>query len=202
MALRYGIVIDLRRCIGCDACTLVCKQKNGTAPGAYWCHVLKSEIGQYPNARAHYVPVICMHCADPPCVSVCPTSASIKRADGIVVIDREKCIGCRTCMLACPYGARYFSRKYRGYYGDQGMTDYEKAHRDVEVEGTVSKCNLCVDLVERGESPACVQTCPSKARFFGDLDNPESQVSRLIVSRGGYQIHSDLGTDPSVYYLP
>jgi molybdopterin-containing oxidoreductase family iron-sulfur binding subunit len=200
--LRYGMVIDLSRCVGCDACTLACKQKNGTTSGVYWCQVLKSEVGRYPNARPSYTPLHCMHCANPACVGVCPTGASVKRADGIVLVDQEKCIGCRACMIACPYDARFFLKKYEGYYRDKGLTAYEIAHRAGKVEGTISKCDLCLDLVEAGDMPACVQACPSRALFFGDLDDAESQIAKLIVARGGYQLHPEIGTDPSVYYLP
>ena len=199
--MRYGMVIDLNRCVGCDACTFACKQKNGTASGVYWCQVLKSETGSYPNARPSYTPLLCMHCASPACVDVCPTGASVKRADGIVYIDQDKCIGCRACILACPYEARSFSKKFRGYYPDKGPTAYETLQQEGKVKGTVSKCNLCLDLIETGGIPACVQTCPSSARFFGDLDDPESQVAKLIASRGGYQLYPEIGTDPSVYYL-
>jgi len=104
-------------------------------------------------------------------------------------------------MIACPYDARYFLKNHQGYYQDEGLTAYEIAHQAGKVNGTISKCNLCLDRVEAGGLPACVQACPSKARFFGDLDDPESQVAKLIVSRGGYQLHPEIGTDPSVYYL-
>jgi molybdopterin-containing oxidoreductase family iron-sulfur binding subunit len=143
-----------------------------------------------------------MHCADPACVGVCPTGASIKRADGIVLVDQEKCVGCRACMIACPYDARSFLKKYGGYYRDKGLTAYEISHQAGKVEGTISKCNLCLDRVEAGDVPACVQACPSRARFFGDLHDPQSQVVQLITARGGYQLHPEIGTDPSVYYLP
>jgi Fe-S-cluster-containing dehydrogenase component len=200
--LHYGIVIDLNRCIGCDSCTLACKQMNGTPSGVYWCRVLKSEVGQYPNARPSYTPLLCMHCEKPACVEVCPTGASTRRQDGIVVIDQEKCIGCRACMMACPYDARFFNYQYQEYHPDQGLTPYETAHRIGKLKGTVSKCNMCMDLIEAGDLPVCVQTCPAKARFFGDLDDPESQVAKLIISRRGYQIHPEVQTNPSVYYLP
>jgi Fe-S-cluster-containing dehydrogenase component len=201
--VRYGIAIDLKRCIGCDACTLACKQKNGTTTEVYWCKVLKSETGRYPNARPSYTPLLCMHCAHPACVEVCPTGASQKREkDGIVVIDQDKCVGCRSCIIACPYDARYFSdKKKQGYYPDLGLTAYEVAQQEGKIKGTVSKCNLCLDRLETGDLPLCVLTCPAKARFFGDLDDPKSEVAKLIVSHGGYQLLQEAGTDPAVYYL-
>jgi len=201
--MRYGMVIDLQRCIGCNACTLACKQEHGTQPGIFWGRVLISESGRYPNARQEYQPILCMHCADAPCVDVCPTGATQKLENGIVTVDQEKCIGCRYCMASCPFNARFF--KFGGsqeYYPGKGLTPYELANANLHVEGTVEKCNFCAERLEEGKLPACVQVCPAKARFFGDLDDPNSEVSQLIASRGGYQLHPEVGTDPSVYYLP
>jgi molybdopterin-containing oxidoreductase family iron-sulfur binding subunit len=195
------MVIDLNRCVGCDACALACKQKNGTASGVYWCKVLKSEVGKFPHARPSYTPLLCMHCAKPACVEACPTNASVKREDGIVIIDHDKCVGCRCCITACPYDARYFTQKIQAYEPGKGPTPYEISQQAGKIKGVVSKCDMCLDLVKVGDVPACVQTCPAKARFFGDLDDRGSDVSKLIISRGGYQIHPEIGTNPSVYYL-
>ncbi len=201
--MRFGMVIDLGMCIGCNACTVACKQKNGTPPGIFWGRVLVKEVGSYPNAKQETLPVLCMHCAEAPCVDVCPTGATVKHAHGIVTVDNDKCIGCRYCMAACPFNARFFNyQKPQEYYPGKGLTPYEVVAYAKHKPGTVEKCNFCIDRVEAGEVPACVQTCPAKARVFGDLDDPNSEVSRLIASRGAYQLHPELGTDPSVYYIP
>ncbi len=198
---RYGLVIDLKRCIGCDACSIACKAENATSRGIMWNRVLKYETGKYPDSRLNFLPITCMHCEDPECVKVCPTGASTKREDGIVVIDSDKCVGCRYCMIACPYATRYFFDELRSYYPEH-MTPYEKEGYQKHKLGTVQKCDMCQSRVERGLQPACVEVCPAEARFFGDLDDPDSEVSRLIREREGFVLNPEFGTKPSVYYLP
>ena len=198
---RYGMVIDTRKCLGCSACTLACKVENGTPRGVFWNKVLQREIGKWPNANREFLAMPCMHCNHPPCVEVCPTGASYKRADGIVAVDYDKCMGCRYCETACPYGARTFVAAIRGYF-EQGLTPYEQVMFAKHQVGVEEKCNFCMDRIAKGQEPACVATCPAYARFFGDLDDPNSVVSKLIGERHGYQLLPELGTDPSVYYLP
>ena len=201
--MRYGMVIDLQRCIGCNACTIACKQEHSTPPTVFWSKTVISETGTYPNARQVYMPLLCMHCKDSPCVNACPTGATQKLDNGIVIVDQSMCIGCRACMIACPFNARNFIFEQNSYYEDKGgPTAYEQATASEHIVGTVEKCNFCVDRVTAGQEPACVLTCPADARFFGDLEDPNSQVAKLVATKGAVQLHPELGTDPSVYYLP
>ncbi len=205
--MRYGMVIDLKRCIGCYGCQIFCKSEKATPPGMLWSRVLFYETGSYPGVRKTPLPVLCMHCEAAPCVDVCPTGASQKREDGIVIVEREKCIGCLNCLMACPYGARYLYRDQEEYFPGQGLTPYEKARH--YTQGVVGKCDFCLSRIERGLKPACVENCMTKARSFGDLDNPESEVSQLLQSRGGFQVTAvypgaqgmEREMKVSVYYL-
>lgn len=200
--MRLGMVIDLKRCIGCYGCQIACKAENGTRPGTTWARLVKREWGEYPNVKRLSIPVLCMHCGAPPCVEVCPTGASQKRErDGIVFIDGEVCVGCRACVMACPYGARYFQDEARDYFG-AGANAYETCVYARHEKGVVEKCDFCRARLERGQEPACSANCMCKARIFGDLDDPCSEVSRLIREEGGFQLNPELGTDPAVWYLP
>jgi Fe-S-cluster-containing dehydrogenase component len=199
---RYGTVVDLRKCQGCRTCTVTCKMANNTPKGINWIQLVKHEVGEYPNVSVEFYPKQCMQCGDPPCVDVCPTGATYQRDDGIVIVDGTKCMGCAYCVIACPYDARQKMTKLQGYDPNVKLTDEEKKKYAKLVVGTNTKCNFCVDLVERGEVPVCIRTCPTFARYFGDLDDPNSEVSKLIAQRHGYQLMPELGTDPSVYYLP
>ena len=201
--MRQGMVIDLKRCIGCYGCQVACKAEHGTPPGVFWARVLKQESGEYPTVSLVSLPVLCNHCSDPPCVEVCPTGASFVWEDtGAVDIDPSKCVGCRSCMMACPYSNRYFVPERLNYYGDKGPTVFEQNWNERSEVGIVTKCNFCRDRVLAGKEPACVANCPTVARHFGDLDDPTSNVSRLIKERGGYTLHPEKGTKPNVYYLP
>lgn len=204
---RYGMVIDLKRCTSCDSCTVACRAENLTPPGVLWCDVKKTERGRYPDAKLVCVPVNCFHCSNPPCVKVCPTGASYKQKDGIVLIDYEKCIGCQACILSCPYGARSFVHDIKEYYPGKGFTPYELLRGKMtgekrHVRGVTEKCTFCVDRVGVGKEPFCVETCIGNARFFGDLDDPDSKVSQLVAKGMVFRLRPELGTDPSVYYIP
>ena len=211
---KLGLVIDLDTCVGCHACAVSCKEWNaggiagpltdtdpyGKDPSGVWfnrvhSYELEATEGCGSGANAQpaqpaqtlHFPRSCLHCEEPACVTVCPTGASYKRAeDGIVLVDEDKCIGCKLCSWACPYGAREYSA----------------------VEGVMKKCTLCVDriynenLEEAERQPAFVQACPTKARHFGDLGDPESDISKLVAARGGVDLMPQLGYKPTNQYLP
>lgn len=199
--MRYGMVIDLLRCVGCNSCTVACRAEHGSPAEVQFNKIKQYEIGKYPSARMKFLPMPCMHCKYPSCLKVCPAGATIKREDGIVVVDEEKCLGCRACIVACPYESRHFLWEIRNYYAGALPTPYEKLkHKNYE-KGTVVKCNFCAHRLEKGRLPACVETCPGQARYFGDLDDPSSEVSRLISMHRGITFRPELGTEPSVFYI-
>jgi len=209
---RYVMVADLRRCIGCQTCTAACKQANGTPPNVEWRRVLDRESGIYPDVRRTFVPVSCMHCGNPPCLDVCPTRATFKRDDGRVAIDYELCIGCAYCAVACPYQQRFKVQRATFAYGDE-PSPAEAAAFDPARIGVSTKCTFCserLDLaritgqtpgVDPDVTPACVNSCIAGALHFGDRDDPESNVSKLIESNEHFRMHEELGTDPGFYYL-
>ena len=199
--MRLGMVIDLKRCMGCYGCQMSCKAEHGTPPGVFFARLLKREEGQYPTARQILLPVLCNQCSDAACVDVCPTGASHYAEHGVVDIDPDLCVGCRSCMMACPYNNRYYNAEPRNYFGDAGPTPYEDARSARHQSDVVMKCNFCRDRRAEGKDPACVANCAAKARIFGDLDDPTSDVSRLIKDRSGFTLHPEAGTNPNVYYL-
>lgn len=191
---RYGMFIDLKKCIGCHACTMACIRENQMPEGITPNRVLEMSIGEGPNARPYYMPLLCMHCENPVCAHVCPVRATYKRADGLVVQDNTKCIGCKYCMQACPYRVRMFNK--------QPPFTYKKEHPlGVHVGGTVIKCTFCQHRIDAGNlMTACNEWCPTTARVFGDLNDPQSEVSRLIIERNGIQLKQEKLTDPKIYY--
>lgn len=213
--MRWGMVIDLKRCIGCYSCVVACKEEHFLPPGIFWNRVLVTQEGTYPAVTKEILPILCNHCKEAPCVKVCPTGATTRREDGIVLVDADKCVGCRYCIMACPYQQRTSFRKYTPYFQGDGYTPPEELGKRLYPlqEGTVVKCNFCVERIEDGlkmglkpgvdreATPACVIACPAKARYFGDLDDPESEVSRLIRENKGMPLNPEFDTEPSVYYL-
>lgn len=200
---RLGMVIDLKTCIGCHSCTSACKATNGTPPDILFARVHENEVGEYPHARRVFLPVLCNHCEDAPCVDVCPTGASYQRPDGIVAVNADTCIGCRSCETACPYDHRHYVESgllTKGYFKTE-LTDYENVKYKRWTEGTVIKCDFCADRIDNGQNPACVDTCPAEARIFGDLSDPNSAPSKLLQERESFTLLPEAGTKPCVHYL-
>lgn len=207
---RYGMVIDTKKCIGCHVCAMACKTENNLPNDVWWNRIFTDNGGEmgfdmvggsYPdNLQFGYIPVACQHCENPACVKVCPVGATYKDPEtGVVRQDYDKCIGCRMCVAACPYtGVRSFNWEEPAYYADFALGDADAAKHE---KHTVEKCIFCTQRVARGEQPACVADCIGRARHFGDLDDPNSEVSRLLASREYTQLHTEFGTKPSVYYL-
>ncbi|NMF90106.1 4Fe-4S dicluster domain-containing protein [Aromatoleum evansii] len=201
---RWGMVFDLRRCIGCNACAVACKQENSLPDGVFFTKTLSEEVGEYPDVTRSYVPTICNHCEDAPCERACPTGATYTRPDGIVMVDRDKCIGCGTCIVACPYDQRTRLEPEmldKGLFGDGRLTPFEEQGIGRFTVGTVVKCTFCHERVDAGQLPACVATCPTEARIFGDLDDPTSRPRQLILERRGRQPLPEKNTNPRVFYI-
>jgi Fe-S-cluster-containing dehydrogenase component len=210
---HWIMVIDQRKCVGCNACTVACMAENNLPPGVVYRPVLETEIGTYPNVTRRFTPRPCMQCGHPPCIQVCPVMATWKRSDGVVVIDYEKCIGCRYCISACPYGARSFDFGEFWTDGTPVVSAKEKApsfeytrqwKRDggnVSPIGNARKCHFCIHRVEIGLLPQCTVTCIGRATFFGDGNDPESMVSELSSLPNMTRMKEHLGTEPNVFYL-
>jgi phenylacetyl-CoA:acceptor oxidoreductase subunit 1 len=210
---RYVMVADLRRCVGCQTCTAACKENNGTPVGVQWRRVLDIEAGEYPDVSRIFLPTGCNHCDKPPCMEVCPSTATAKRADGLVTIDSELCIGCSYCIMACPYDARFKVDDLQYSYDGQATEADRARSNPAEFDGVVSKCTFCIDRIDAGlakglvpgrdmeATPACVQGCISGALRFGDLDDPDSDVSKLIKNNKYFRQHEEEGTGPGFYYL-
>jgi len=224
---RYGMVIDLDRCMGCRACMEACKVENATPESSFFMYVFRFEQGEYPASRISFLPRPCMHCDNAPCVKVCPVGARYKREDGIVATDWDRCIGCRYCEVACPYGVNSFNWKnpeeaqYLDWNdpviataGDGSVPPYRNPALDEaygpeqrkiagggHAQGVMEKCTFCVHRVEEGLDPACAQTCPVRALMFGDLDDPDSVPAKALRQRESFTLLEEAGTEPRVHYV-
>ncbi|GMQ89778.1 MAG: hypothetical protein BMS9Abin10_0112 [Gammaproteobacteria bacterium] len=178
--VQYGMLIDVRRCIGCHACSVACKAEFDVPLGSTRSWVEYVEKGTHPNVSRSFLPRLCNHCTHPPCVPVCPTGATYKRKeDGIVVVDAGLCIGCKYCIQACPYDARFLN----------------------PITGAADKCDFCLHRISQGIEPACVETCIGRARIFGDLNDPDSEIAKRIATNPVTVLRQGQGTEPNVYYI-
>ncbi|MBL8380332.1 MAG: dimethyl sulfoxide reductase anchor subunit [Burkholderiales bacterium] len=209
---RYGMVFDMDACVGCQTCTIACKQTNQTTPGILWRNVLDLEVGKFPAVERSFLLTGCQHCDEPPCVPVCPTGATWKRDDGLVVIDYDTCIGCSSCVVSCPYQARTLDKDPPTYYGGAPMPT-ERTAQQGERDGVAQKCTFCKDRIDDGlarglvpgvdpdATPACANACISQAITFGNLADPADRAARLLADAGGRQMHAELGTNPHIFYI-
>ena len=175
---RYALLVDSSRCIGCFACLVACQNQNELADDSSFIRFEEQESGQFPNVKFMMTPLQCMHCAAAPCVAVCPTGASARdRETGLTLVDREKCIGCRRCVAACPYNARFFLKDAAIAQG----------------------CNLCLSLLKAGQEPACVSTCLTRARLFGDMEDPQGEFAKMAPKAKA--LRADFKTKPTALYI-
>ena len=185
MNKKFGMVIDLERCIGCNACTVACKIENNST--GYWIRVLTQNAdqkdtpsGQFPDLKMEWIPLLCNHCSNPPCVDACPNEALVKREDGPVILIENNCNGCQACINACPYDVIHYN----------------------EQKNIIEKCYFCVHRIDQGLEPFCVVCCEGQAIHFGDLNDPNSKISDIIKKKETYRLKPEIGTEPSVFYCP
>jgi Fe-S-cluster-containing dehydrogenase component len=224
---RYAMVIDLQSCVGCGSCSISCRSENNVPDGIYWSNKITETSGTFPNVRYHYIPTLCNHCENAPCVRGCPTGAMYKMDDGLTMHDPKKCIGCKYCEFNCPYGVIYFNWRKphpfwqqekpvinEGTFSPKEMAQkaggkvipYYNPEREgtlsgIRPKGVVEKCTFCDHRIKKGLLPRCVEACPADARIFGDISNPDSEVSKLLGKFRPFRLREQLGTDPHVFYI-
>jgi molybdopterin-containing oxidoreductase family iron-sulfur binding subunit len=221
------MVIDLQSCVGCGSCSISCRSENNVPDGIYWSNKITETSGTFPNVRYHYIPTLCNHCDNAPCVRGCPTGAMHKLDNGITMHDPKKCIGCKYCEFNCPYGVIYFNwRKPHPFWrqetpvikdgtftpeemtqkaGGKAIPYYNPEREDtlagIRPKGVVEKCTFCDHRINKGLLPRCVEACPADARIFGDISDPDSEVSKLLGKFRPFRLREQLGTDPHVFYI-
>ena len=226
---RLAMVIDLQRCTGCGGCMISCKSENNVQDGFAWSSRIKKTVGKFPNVRYEFMPTLCNHCENAPCVKACPTSAMHIAEGEIVMHNPEICIGCKTCKAACPYGVIFYNRKkpkaewrsqkaviegctaspeeMSNKYKDAAFPYYNPGREEttpgsgIRSKGVVEKCTFCDHRLKNGELPFCVDACPAQARVFGDLNDPESEINIILGKYAPYRIKEGLGTEPKVFYV-
>lgn len=192
------MLLDTKTCIGCLACTIACKVEHNNPPGVWSAPVIQRETGEFPDVSRFYLPLMCMHCEDAPCVKACPAGAIALRDDGIVHVDGDRCCGSGACVVACPHDAIQLPHRRTFYFG--APTPYETAKGEYFPEGTAQKCDLCADRVDDGKEPACVEACPTDSRIFGDLDDAESEISQRLRGQETAPLLSGEFSRPKVTY--
>ena len=182
---KYAMVLNLDRCIGCYTCVVACKMCYGTRPGVDYNGVKRVEWGNFPEAHQRYSLSMCMHCEDAACVKACPISATYTTEEGVVLVDYDKCIGCGACVAACPYGARHLVSEDETSYPDKVLPCEEQEEGNLNL---VEKCTFCYGRVRSGEAPMCTVHCPGQCRIFGDVEDPESEISKYIAEKGAVHV--------------
>jgi len=198
---RYGLAVDLARCTGCYACVVACKSENSTRPGISWIRVREEEEGEYPKTTITYVPKLCMQCGEMPCARPCPTGAISMGPGGIVLIDRESCsCGAHPCVDACPFGVLFVNQGKRSYFPEH-TAPVDEAAQEAHPDGLVEKCDFCYRRISGGDPPVCVQACPTRAMVFGDLDQQDGGLAKLVAGGNAEPLRETVGVNPSVFYV-